>query len=159
MIILIDNRQDLVKIPDNMEDFVSKIVKAVLDYEDWDDNFEVSISFVDNQEMQQLNKEYRNIDSPTDVLSFPMLEFETEDLADDPEDYIEEDLPLGDIVISVEKAVDQAREYEHSTEREMAFLMVHSMLHLLGYDHEEKEDEKIMFKKQDDILGILDINR
>ncbi|MFA7572172.1 MAG: rRNA maturation RNase YbeY, partial [Lutispora sp.] len=134
---------------------------AVLDYEDWDDNFEISISFVDNQEMQDLNKEYRNIDAPTDVLSFSMLEFEedNEGFESDLDDYIEEELPLGDIVISVERAIEQAGEYGHSKDREIAFLLVHGMLHLLGYDHEEKEDERIMFQKQDTILGILNINR
>ena len=149
------------EISEDMETLANKIVKAVLDYEDWDDNFEISISFVDNQEMQDLNKEYRNIDAPTDVLSFSMLEFEedNEGFESDLNDYIEEELPLGDIVISVERAIEQAGEYGHSKDREIAFLLVHGMLHLLGYDHEEKEDERIMFQKQDTILGILNINR
>lgn len=149
------------EISEDMETLANKIVKAVLDYEDWDDNFEISISFVDNQEMQDLNKEYRNIDAPTDVLSFSMLEFEedNEGFESDLDDYIEEELPLGDIVISVERAIEQAGEYGHSKDREIAFLLVHGMLHLLGYDHEEKEDERIMFQKQDTILGILNINR
>lgn len=161
MTVLVDNRQDLMEISEDMETLANKIVKAVLDYEDWDDNFEISISFVDNQEMQDLNKEYRNIDAPTDVLSFSMLEFEEDDegFESDLNDYIEEELPLGDIVISVERAIEQSREYGHSQDREIAFLLVHGMLHLLGYDHEEKEDERIMFQKQDTILGILNINR
>lgn len=161
MTVLVDNRQDLMEISEDMETLANKIVKAVLDYEDWDDNFEISISFVDNQEMQDLNKEYRNIDAPTDVLSFSMLEFEedNEGFESDLDDYIEEELPLGDIVISVERAIEQAGEYGHSKDREIAFLLVHGMLHLLGYDHEEKEDERIMFQKQDTILGILNINR
>lgn len=149
------------EISEDMETLANKIVKAVLDYEDWDDNFEISISFVDNQEMQDLNKEYRNIDAPTDVLSFSMLEFEEDDegFESDLNDYIEEELPLGDIVISVERAIEQAGEYGHSKDREIAFLLVHGMLHLLGYDHEEKADERVMFQKQDTILGILNINR
>ncbi|MFA7572918.1 MAG: rRNA maturation RNase YbeY, partial [Lutispora sp.] len=140
MTVLVDNRQDLMEISEDMETLANKIVKAVLDYEDWDDNFEISISFVDNQEMQDLNKEYRNIDAPTDVLSFSMLEFEEDDegFESDLNDYIEEELPLGDIVISVERAIEQAGEYGHSKDREIAFLLVHGMLHLLGYDHEEK---------------------
>jgi len=159
--VLVDNRQDLMEISEDMETLANKIVKAVLDYEDWDDNFEISISFVDNQEMQDLNKEYRNIDAPTDVLSFSMLEFEEDDegFESDLNDYIEEELPLGDIVISVERAIEQAGEYGHSKDREIAFLLVHGMLHLLGYDHEEKADERVMFQKQDTILGILNINR
>ncbi|MDD2480546.1 MAG: rRNA maturation RNase YbeY [Lutispora sp.] len=161
MTVLVDNRQDLMEISEDMETLANKIVKAVLDYEDWDDNFEISISFVDNQEMQDLNKEYRNIDAPTDVLSFSMLEFEEDDegFESDLNDYIEEELPLGDIVISVERAIEQAGEYGHSKDREIAFLLVHGMLHLLGYDHEEKADERVMFQKQDTILGILNINR
>jgi len=160
--VLIDNRQDIMVISHDVKAFVEKIVKAVLDYEKWDEDFEVSISFVDNKEIQTLNKEYRNIDAPTDVLSFPMLEYD-EEVSDDEilsdEEYIDAEMPLGDIVISTEKAIEQAKEYGHSQEREIAFLLVHGMLHLLGYDHLNAEDEKIMFQKQDEILNVLNIKR
>lgn len=158
MTVLIDNRQKMVEVNEDMESFINRIVKSVLDYEKWKETFEISISFVDNKEIQYLNKQFRNIDAATDVLSFPMLEFNDE-CEDGTEAYFEAEQPLGDIVISVEKAVEQAREYGHSQEREIAFLLVHGMLHLLGYDHEDKKDEMLMFKKQDDILDVLKIIR
>lgn len=158
MTVLIDSRQSILEVAEDMENFINGIVKGVLNYEEWDQNFEISISFVDNQEIQALNKKFRNIDKPTDVLSFPMLEFEDES-KDGPEEHFEGEQPLGDIVISVEKAIEQAEEYGHSKEREIAFLLVHGMLHLLGYDHEDGKDEILMFKKQDDILNILKISR
>jgi len=159
--VLIDNRQDIIEITDEREAFIEKVVKAVLDYEKWDEEVEVSISFVDNKEIQDLNREFRNIDSPTDVLSFPMLEYEEsiDDEAFSEEDYIEAEIPLGDIVISTEKVIEQSKEYGHSQERELAFLLVHGMLHLLGYDHMNEEEEKIMFQKQDEILDMLNIKR
>jgi len=107
----------------------------------------VSITFTDNESIRELNREYRDIDRATDVLSFPM---------DDEGD----DVVLGDIVISLERAKEQAIEYGHSLEREISFLCVHSTLHLLGYDHETgEEDEKEMFMKQEEILKILGQNR
>lgn len=158
MTVLIDNRQNMVEVTEGMENFVNRIVKNVLDYEEWNESFEISISFVDNQEIQALNKQFRNIDATTDVLSFPMLEFD-DGCEDGTEGYFEGEQPLGDIVISIEKAIEQAEEYGHSKEREIAFLLVHGMLHLLGYDHENKKDEMLMFKKQDEILNILKISR
>ncbi len=165
MSVFIDNRQTIVNIDEKLECFVEDVVNGVLRYEECTEEYEVSISFVDNAEIKDLNKEYRHIDSPTDVLSFPMLEFveeeELEGLSQEEfqEQFIDEELPLGDIVISVEKAISQAKEYEHSFERELAFLLVHGMLHLLGYDHENEKDEKIMFDKQENVLKMLNINR
>lgn len=161
MAVLIDNRQDAIEITDEQVAFIEKIVKAVLDYEEWDEEVEVSISFVDNKEIQNLNREFRNIDAPTDVLSFPMLEYEeiSDDEAFSEEDYIEAEIPLGDIVISTEKVIEQSKEYGHSQERELAFLLVHGMLHLLGYDHMNEDDEKIMFQKQDQVLDMLNLKR
>lgn len=161
MAVLIDNRQDVIEITDEQMAFIEKIVKAVLDYEKWDEEVEVSISFVDNKEIQKLNREFRNIDAPTDVLSFPMLEYEeiSDDEAFSEEDYIEAEIPLGDIVISTEKVIEQSKEYGHSQERELAFLLVHGMLHLLGYDHMNEEDERIMFQKQEEILNVLNLKR
>lgn len=161
MTVLIDNRQSYENIDKDTEDFIDKLVNAVLEYENCTDDFEVSISFVSNEEIRDLNREYRGIDSVTDVLSFPMLEFEEDhdELEDDEEEYIEEELPLGDIVISVERADEQAKEYGHSFKRELAFLLVHGMLHLLGYDHEKAEEETAMFQKQEKILEKLNIRR
>ncbi len=162
MSVLIDNRQELITVDQKLEDLVQKIVNAVLEYEENEENYEVSLSFVNDEEIQDLNKEYRGINSPTDVLSFPMMEFEEEgeDIDEDEEfEYMEEELPLGDIVISMDRAKAQAAEYGHSFERELSFLVVHGMLHLLGYDHEEEKDERVMIKIQEEILDILKINR
>lgn len=117
---------------------------------------EVSINFVNNSEIQEINRNYRQLNKPTDVLSFAMQE-----QADDELDIVGEDIPLvlGDIVISVEKAEEQAKDYDHSLERELGFLTVHGFLHLLGYDHMDKEDELKMFKRQEEILGEFGIER
>lgn len=162
MTVLIDNRQELITVDQKLEDFVQKVVSGVLEYEENREDYEVSISFVNDEEIQDLNNEYRGINNPTDVLSFPMMEFEEEDEnidAGEEFEYIEEELPLGDIVISMDRAKAQAEEYGHSFERELSFLLVHGMLHLLGYDHEEEKDEKVMMKIQEEILETLKINR
>jgi probable rRNA maturation factor len=154
MSVLIDNRQEEIKVDEALEAFVVQVVEEVLAYEQCEEEFEVSISFVNNQEMRSLNKEYRNIDKETDVLSFPLVEFIEEELnaEDENAEYIEEEIALGDIVISMEKAVEQSEEYGHSFKRELAFLLVHGMLHLLGYDHDEEASEGEMFDKQEEIL-------
>lgn len=157
MSVLIDNRQEEIIVDEVMEAFVVQVVEKVLTYEECEDEFEVSISFVNNEEMRSLNKEYRNIDKETDVLSFPLVEFIEEELnaEDENAEYIEEEIALGDIVISMEKALEQSEEYGHSFNRELAFLLVHGMLHLLGYDHDEEASEGEMFDKQEEILKNL----
>ena len=154
MSVLIDNRQEEIKVDEALEAFVVQVVEEVIAYEQCEEEFEVSISFVNNQEMRSLNKEYRNIGKETDVLSFPLVEFIEEELNTEDEDaeYIEEEIALGDIVISMEKAAEQSEEYGHSFKRELAFLLVHGMLHLLGYDHDEEASEGEMFDKQEEIL-------
>jgi len=160
MSVLIDNRQEAVKVDEALEAFVVQVVEEVLAYERCEEEFEVSISFVCNEEMRSLNKEYRNIDKETDVLSFPLVEFIEEELNTEDEDaeYIEEEIALGDIVISMEKAVEQSEEYGHSFKRELAFLLVHGMLHLLGYDHDEEASEGEIFDKQEEILKNIKID-
>lgn len=118
------------------------------------DNVEVSVRIVDNQTIHELNQIYRQVDQATDVLSFPQWEPDEEQIvfADDP-------LPLGDIVISWQKAKEQAAEYGHSLERELGFLSVHGFLHLLGFDHHTDEDSRVMFAKQDEILQRIGLNR
>ena len=108
----------------------------------------ISVSFIDNVEIHKINKEYRKIDRPTDVISFAFLDNE------DREKEYQSGFPviLGDIYISLDKASEQAKEYGHSLKRELCFLFVHGLLHLLGYDHMKKEDEEIMFPLQDKIL-------
>ena len=161
MSVLIDNRQTGIAVDEAMETLVTQVVEKVLAYEECEEEYEVSISFVNNEEIRSLNLEYRAIDKETDVLSFPMVEFIDEELEEEDEntEYIDEEIALGDIVISMEKALEQSEEYGHSFNRELAFLLVHGMLHLLGYDHEEEAYEGEMFEKQEAILKEMDLIR
>ncbi|WP_089738873.1 rRNA maturation RNase YbeY [Gracilibacillus ureilyticus] len=117
---------------------------------------ELSVTFVDNNEIQRLNKQYRDLDKPTDVLSFA-LEEETEEEIE----IVGEDMPvmLGDIIISLDKAEEQANDYNHTLSRELGFLALHGFLHLLGYDHMEEEEEKKMFGRQEEILNGFGLSR
>ena len=129
--VIISNQQKAVKIPTGIRMLIRRCCHAVLQLEGFKDSAEISVSFVDNDQIQEMNRQYRNIDAPTDVLSFPMGENGNYDVNHETGAKI-----LGDIVISVPKAMEQAKTYGHSFEREMGFLTAHSMLHLLGYDHE-----------------------
>lgn len=134
---------------------VVKAVKGTLRHESFPYDAEVSVTFCDNEYIQGLNREYRQKDAPTDVLSFPMYNFKEGDAPTD-----EKSAELGDIVLSLEKAYSQAEEYGHSAKREVAFLAVHSTLHLLGYDHEtSEEDERRMFAIQEQIMKKIGISR
>ena len=144
---------------------VRRAITAALDYEQFEGMAEVSVTFVDNEAIRELNRDYRGKDAPTDVLSFPLFADE-EDFDDgfvlppDTEDEDGEDteapIAIGDIVISVERAKAQAAEYGHSFERELAFLAVHSTLHLLGYDHERSEEEDAeQRRRQEEILSSI----
>lgn len=149
------NHQKLVELPKGIRTLIRQCCEAALEEENIKENAEVSLTIVDNKEIREMNNEYRQKDSATDVLSFPMSDGENFDI--DPET---DRIILGDIVISAERAKEQAKEYGHSLEREMCFLATHSMFHLLGYDHEvSKEEEKIMFEKQEKVLKKLGINR
>lgn len=143
------NSQDKEDITYSLKILLRRAVEATLDYENFENDAQVSVTFTDNEGIKVLNSQYREIDRETDVLSFPLIDFESgDDLPiDDPE------MMLGDIVISLEKAREQAEEYGHSFERETAFLCVHSMLHLLGYDHVNGGDEEAdMRRRQTEIL-------
>lgn len=143
--VLYDNRQDAIEITADKEDAIKKAIEAVLIKEGLKGDFEVSVSFVTNEEIKDLNKEYRNVDSETDVLSFPMNEeFDGVNI-------------LGDIVISTQKIIEQSDEYKHSKEREMIYLIVHSMLHLLGYDHMDTDEKSVMRAKEKEIMKELNI--
>jgi probable rRNA maturation factor len=134
---------------------VRRAVEATLAYEGYKNNAEVSVTFTDNEKIQKINNEFRGIDKPTDVLSFPLTDYESSNVpfAD------ELDGSLGDIVISLERAKEQADEFGHSFEREIAFLTVHSMLHLLGYDHVNSEEEELdMRKRQSDVLKNMGLD-
>lgn len=148
------------------EDIIRSVINESLELEQCPYEVEVNVILTDNQEIYTLNKEYRNIDSPTDVLSFPMVDYENPADFDGVEEQLEDyfnpetgELLLGDIVISVEKVVWQAEEYGHSEKRELAFLTAHSMLHLFGYDHMEEGEAAVMEAKQNDILNRLNITR
>ena len=131
------------------EEIVKKAVRTSLLYENFEQKCEISVSIVTEEEIQKINKTFRNVDSPTDVLSFRQLTFEEGEIVQVNE---KDEIILGDIIISIEREKKQSEEYGHSLEREIAFLTVHSMLHLLGYDHMQKEEEKEMFFKQEQIL-------
>lgn len=155
--IYFSNEQSKIKISPKLRTLVKRAVETTLFRENFTSSSEVSVSFVDNKKIQELNLSFRGMDKPTDVLSFPMLEGGDEDgninLSTGA-------LTLGDIVISAEKAADQAREYGHSIEREICFLAVHSTLHLLGYDHEtSSEDEEHMIKMQESVLSEMGLSR
>lgn len=149
------NNETSYNLTEDLIDLIKNVISKTLDYENFEKNVEISFTIVSNEEIKKLNFEYRGIDKETDVLSFPLLSFPLEKDFFKNKRYI----PLGDIVVSIEKALNQANEYGHSIERELAFLTVHSMLHLLGYDHIEEYGEKIMFEKQELILNILNITR
>lgn len=159
--ILLENEQTQIEIGEEIKSLIKKCADAVLEYEECDFDAEISVSIVDEEEIKELNNEYRNKNSVTDVLSFPMLEFDEDNqIICDEFDFDDENVVLGDIVICAKRAEEQAREYGHSFEREIAFLTVHSMLHLLGYDHEHSEDmEQEMFRKQKEILDKMGITR
>lgn len=153
--VMIRNNQKKIKLPTGLRLLVRKCCQAVLTMENFDGSAEVSVSFVDNDEIRRLNKFYRNKDKSTDVLSFPLGENGVYDVNNETGAYL-----LGDVVISMETAVKQAKIYEHSLEREVGFLTVHSMLHLLGYDHETSPaDAAKMHEKEEIVLERLGITR
>lgn len=149
-----ENHQKLLPITPRMRTIVKKCCLQTLYEEGYHDRFEVSVTYVDNERIREINRVHRANDRETDVLSFPMLDDEGFPLNPDTDCCM-----LGDIVISLEKAAAQAKEYGHGFARELAFLTVHSMLHLLGYDHMSEEEEAEMFGKQELILNSLGLTR
>ncbi|MBL6465091.1 MAG: rRNA maturation RNase YbeY [Peptostreptococcus stomatis] len=152
MEIIFEDRQNFAKLDQDIMDKIEAVILKVLAYEGYDDDYEVSLSFVSNDEIREINRDYRNIDKVTDVLSFPMYDGEEVDV-----DFGA--ISLGDIVISIERAADQARDFGHSLKREVCFLVCHSMFHLLGYDHMEEEEAKEMHAKEEAVLSQLGITR
>ncbi len=145
---------------------ITEVVEKSLDMEECPYEVELNVILTDNKEIQDINKNYRDIDAPTDVLSFPMIDYETpadfSGLEEEEDNYFNPEtgeLLLGDIIISVEKVMEQAAEYGHSKERELAFLTAHSMMHLFGYDHMEEQERIIMEEKQKNVLDELHIYR
>lgn len=153
--VIISNDQKKAIIPRGIRLLVRRCCNAVLQEEGFEEKAEVSVRFVDNEIIHELNSQFRNIDRPTDVLSFPLGEDGEYDV-----NYDTGALLLGDIVISVERAMEQAEEYNHSLQREIGFLTVHSMLHLLGYDHENGGLEEVrMREKEETVLTQLGLKR
>lgn len=157
--IYIENEQNKIKVTKSLENLISDVAKKALEYEGIKGETDVNVLAVDNETIKTINAEQRNIDKETDVLSFPMLDFENGKMITNDADYYEGALILGDIVLSLEKAQTQSEEYGHSFEREVGFLVCHSMLHLLGYDHENDEDRAVMREKEEAVLKLLDLVR
>lgn len=145
--VIISDDQKEVKIPTGTRMLVRRCCNAVLKNEKFEGSAEISVRFVNNDEIHRLNKEFRNVDSETDVLSFPLGENGVYDVNQETGAKM-----LGDIVISVERAYEQSKEYGHSFQREMAFLTVHSMLHLLGYDHVNGGLEAVHMREKEELV-------
>lgn len=149
----------------DMDEVSALVVKGVLEQEKFPEEAYVCITLVSEEEIQSINKEQRDIDSVTDVLSFPMIPWTSqanyEELSefDDIRDPESGEIVLGDVVLCVQRIIDQAKEYGHSNRREFAFLICHSMLHLLGYDHMEEDDRILMEERQKIIMNAIQISR
>lgn len=148
MEIYYDDRQDDIKITDEIKNLIEKSIAAVLKVENLDENVEVSVSFVGDEEIRALNRDYRGVDKSTDVLSFPM-----------DDEFIIVSRILGDVIINTRRVMEQAEELGHSDEREISYLTVHSILHLLGYDHMDDEDKKEMREREKLAMKELSIYR
>ncbi|AWI03326.1 rRNA maturation RNase YbeY [Clostridium drakei] len=165
--IFIDDRQSKIEISDEIEKNIVNIIEYALQEEKVNIPCEVSVIFVDNEKIEEINNENRNIDKVTDVLSFPMLDYEKgkvfKDIYKDFNfSYVDLDdgsLVLGDIVLSLEKAKEQSLEFNHSFIREVIYLTIHSVLHLLGYDHMEEDEKSVMRKREEQILEKFHLTR
>ncbi|MFE6167584.1 rRNA maturation RNase YbeY [Viridibacillus arvi] len=152
----IDFLDETSKVKDSDIELVEKLLQHAATVENIEDETELSVTFVTNEAIHEINRQYRQKDAPTDVISFAL-----EEMGEGEVEIIAEGMPriLGDIIISIDRTKEQADEYGHSFERELGFLAVHGFLHLLGYDHMEPEDEKVMFGKQDKILESYGLSR
>jgi probable rRNA maturation factor len=154
------------ELPENYRDIVLDVTAAALDFIKCPYECELNVIFTDNAGIQEINSQYRDIDSPTDVLSFPLIEYESpgvfEGIPEDSADYFNQDtgeLMLGDIVLNVDRIISQAADYGHTRKRELAFLTAHSMLHLFGYDHMEEDERIAMERLQEEILNMKGYTR
>ncbi len=165
--IFIDNRQDKIDFSRENEDIIKKLIDYALKAEGVKIEYEVSVILIDNETIKKINNETRNIDSITDVLSFPMLDYPEKKVYKEVykdmefgDIYLDEGrIVLGDIALSLERAEEQRLEFGHSFIRESAYLTLHSVLHLLGYDHMEDNDKEIMRRREEEILKKFKINR
>lgn len=155
--IIISSRPEKIDVGAGLEQLLTELLKFALEKENVPQDAEVSVVLTDDAVIRELNRQYRAKDAPTDVLSFAMQESVPEEEFIEPEQGTER--MLGDIVISVERAREQAEEYGHSFEREIGYLAVHGILHLLGYDHESQDDREIMRHKEEELLKAFDLIR
>lgn len=156
----IENEQDVIDFDEKLNKLVWDVVSMTLECEGFNKPCYVSVTVTDNESIHQINLEHRSIDRPTDVLSFPVLEFDSDGNAvENSGDYFDGRLILGDIVLSAERAEEQRIEFGHSYEREVGFLVCHSALHLLGYDHETEEERTVMREKEESTLAKLGLTR
>ncbi|HZK27328.1 MAG TPA: rRNA maturation RNase YbeY [Thermoclostridium sp.] len=144
-----------------MKKLLTRAIKTALQHEEIEHDIMVSFLLMENDEIRSINSKLRNNDNVTDVISFPMLDMENGRFKTEPEEFDMDQgmLFLGDIVISIPKAIEQAQQYGHCVDREVAFLSVHGLFHLLGYDHQTPEDEENMTKKQENVLALMDLSR
>lgn len=158
--VFIDNRQNKIKVTDKLKNKIVDVIKCALKNEMVSIPCEISVIFIDNEQIKMINRRNRKIDKVTDVLSFPMLEYPKGKVFKDvylknefhQSDMDNENLVLGDIAISLERAKEQSEEFEHSFLREVCYLTVHSVLHLLGYDHMKEDEKSIMRNREEEIL-------
>ncbi|MBT2602473.1 rRNA maturation RNase YbeY [Peribacillus frigoritolerans] len=156
MILAIDLMDETNEVTEEAQQLVESILQFAARKENIEKDTELSVTFVDNDRIREINKEYRHKDSATDVISFAL-----EEMGDDEVEIVGAEMPrmLGDIIISIERTKEQAEEYGHSFDRELGFLALHGFLHLLGFDHMNEEDEKVMFTKQKEILEEYGLSR
>lgn len=160
MNILIDDVNDWLVEKPNMLEIIENVIRTSLEEEDFSTDVEVSVTLTNNKTIKEINRDHRNIDEVTDVISFPQIDWKDEQI--EPGAYTNlaaGNIILGDIVVSIDRLKEQAIEYNHSLERELGFLIAHSMFHLLGYDHMTTEEEKEMMMKQERVLGKLGLVR
>lgn len=162
-----DNRQNIIEATEKLVNLINEVCNLALTEEEVNVPYQISLLFVDNNEIREINKDTRGIDKVTDVLSFPMLDYSEDKVFKDiyknkkfDKIYLDGDeLVLGDMLLSLERAKEQSIEYNHSFEREVCYLVVHSILHLLGYDHMCDKDKVKMRKREEEILEKLNITR
>ncbi|CAM2846627.1 rRNA maturation RNase YbeY [Hathewaya histolytica] len=165
--LLVDNRQNKLLIQEDIVELIEKMIHYTLQEEKVTLDYEISLILVDNKEIRDINRETRGKDSITDVLSFPMLEYPNhkvfkdvyKDYGFNDMDLDEGKLVLGDIALSLERAKEQSEEFNHSFKREVCYLIIHSILHLLGYDHIEDNDKEVMRKREEEILNSFNVIR
>lgn len=153
------NEQDKIPVSEQLETMIEDVIKETLKSENFASDCMVSVTLTDNENIREINNEQRNIDSATDVLSFPVLEFENGELVENVGDVFEDRLILGDIVVSLERAKQQCEEFGHSFEREVGYLVCHSVLHLLGYDHEDEAERAVMREKEENVMSKMMLSR